>query len=187
MQMWGGGWDELIYIFIFLKKSPGLSAQDYEQSTYLFSYSVHDCSCVPPGIFYWWRLQFTSPQEAFWGPALRVGFFDGPVMGGPAWTAPVKWEMIRGVMFCYVRFKLELSKLLLIMPYMATRWYSTLWEMAGSYVSPSNGWLSTTALVCLAQVVASLLFCSAASLKFNVTHRQVVTRLHCSLLWITVH
>ena len=38
------------------------------------------------------------PQEAFWGPALRVGFFDGPVMGGPAWTAPVKWEMIRGVM-----------------------------------------------------------------------------------------
>ena len=42
----------------------------------------------------------------------------------------------------YVRFKPELSKLLLIMPYMATRWYSTLWEMAGSDVSPSTGWLS---------------------------------------------
>ena len=125
-QMWGGGWGELIYIFIFLKKSPGLSAQDYEQSTYLFSYSVHDWSCVPPGIFYWWRLQFTSPQEAFWGPALRVGFFDGPVKGGAACTAPMKWEMIRGVMFCYVRFKLELSKLLLSIANMATRWYSTL-------------------------------------------------------------
>ena len=86
-----------------------------------------------------------------------------------------------------MRFKLELSKLLLIITYKATRWYSTLWEMAGSYVSPSTGWLSTTALVCLAQVVASLLYCSATSLKFNVTHRQVVTRLHFPLLWITVH
>mgnify|MGYP007025709254 CR=1 FL=1 len=77
------------------------------------------------------------PPRGLLRPCLESRFFDGPVKGGAACTAPMKWEMIRGVMFCYVRFKLELSKLLLIMPYMATRWYSTLWEMAGSCVSPS--------------------------------------------------
>ena len=74
---------------------------------------------------------------------MRVGFFDGLVKGGAACTAPVKGEMIRGVMFCYVRFKLELSKLLLIMPIWPPGGTQHSVEMAGSKSPlPLAGWLA---------------------------------------------
>ena len=77
------------------------------------------------------------PPRGLLRPCLESRFFWWPCEGRCCLHSPYEMRDDKGCDGCYVRFKLELSKLLLIMPYMATRWYSTLWEMAGSCVSPS--------------------------------------------------
>ena len=87
MQMWGGGWGELIYIFIFLKKSPGLSAQDYEQSFLLVLILCPEWN-VSTRVFNWWRFLFTSLPRDLLRSFLDSRFVYWPCDGGCCLHSP---------------------------------------------------------------------------------------------------